>query len=62
MSLSVLEVLMNAQHNLTEARIGFQLAIGKEQLCNAIAQLEKNPDASAKFIEAAAAEESGSAS
>jgi hypothetical protein len=59
MSLSVLEVLENAKHNLTEARIGFQLAIGKEQLCNAIKQLEKNPDASAEFVEDVAAEESG---
>jgi predicted TIM-barrel fold metal-dependent hydrolase len=61
MSLSVLEVLANAEHNLTNARIGFQLAIGTEQLRNAIKQLEKNPDASAEFVEGAPAEQVESA-
>ena len=61
MSLSVLEVLANAEHNLTNARIGFQLAIGAEQLRNAIKKLEKNPDASAEFVEDAPAEQGESA-
>jgi hypothetical protein len=62
MSLSVLEVLQNAQINLVTNRGAGQLPflIGKSQFENALAQLEKNPDASAEFIEAAA-EESGSA-
>jgi hypothetical protein len=61
MFLSVLEVLENAKYNLTEARIGFRLAIGADQLRNAIKQLEKNPDASAEFVEDAPAEQGESA-
>lgn len=51
MSLSVLEVLMNAKHNLENAVMPVQIEIGKEQLRNAIAQLENDSDASKVFIE-----------
>jgi hypothetical protein len=52
MSLSVIEVLQNAQINLVNnRRQEFCFQIGKSQLENAIAQLEKNSDASAEFTE-----------
>lgn len=38
--MTIYEVLLNAQYNLCEAKIPFQIAIGKEQLNNAIEQIE----------------------
>jgi hypothetical protein len=40
MSVSIMEVLYNAQYNLCEAKMPFQIALGKEQLNNAIKALE----------------------
>jgi hypothetical protein len=52
MSVTILEVLQNAEVNLVINRNNsLAFAIGKEQIANAIAQLEKNPDASAMFVE-----------
>jgi len=39
--LTIYEVLLNAQYNLCEAKMPFQIEIGKDQLNNAIAQIEK---------------------
>lgn len=41
MSVSILEALMNAQHNLGVTALPFQRAIGLDQLNNAIGLLEK---------------------
>lgn len=51
MSLSVLEVLKNAQYNLSKGFMQVQKDMGLNQLENAINQLEENPDANADFIE-----------
>ena len=40
MSLTIMDVLYNAQHNLCNTVMPFQIEIGKEQLNNAIAALE----------------------
>ncbi len=48
--MTVLEVLANAQFNLN-SRFEFQTLIGKQQLDNAIAQLEEDGDADKEFIE-----------
>jgi hypothetical protein len=58
MSITVLEVLQNAEINLVINRQAgvFVFSIGKSQLANAIAQLKKNPDASAEFVEEAPAD------
>lgn len=42
MSLSILEVLQNAQYNLCEGKIDFQLTVGKQQLTNAVELLMKD--------------------
>lgn len=51
MSISVIEVLHGAIHNIKTG--GFGIMIGIEQLENAIKQLEKNPNAEAKYEESA---------
>lgn len=58
MSLSVLEVLQNAEYNLKNGVMSMQKDIAISQLSNAILQLEENSNADAKFIEAAEQEES----
>lgn len=52
MSLTIYEVLLNAQYNICEANIPFQIAIGKEQLNNAIKQIEEGKGLNDKFEEA----------
>ena len=49
--ITVLEVLENALHNLENGVLPVQRVMGIEQLKNAIAQLEDNPDADADFQE-----------
>lgn len=51
MSLSILDVLHNAEFNLLGNATQIQKLIGIIQLKNAIKQLEVNPDASAGFKE-----------
>jgi len=51
MSISVLEVLMNAKHNFENAQYPFQRVIAKAQLSNAIEQLEKDSDANHEFVD-----------
>lgn len=41
MSVTILEALMNAKHNLKSASIPFPFSMGKEQLHNAVTLLEK---------------------
>lgn len=53
--MTVLEVLLGAQVNLTVNRWNvLAFTLGSSQLDNAIKQLERNPDASAEFDEEAA--------
>jgi len=40
MSLTIYEVLLNAQYNICEAKMPFQIEIGKQQLNNVIEQIE----------------------
>jgi len=55
MSLTVIEVLQGALYNV-ENNLPFAKPIAVAQLKNAIAQLERDPNASADFDEDAAAE------
>ena len=48
MSLTVLEVLENAEYNISTAQ-DFQVAVGLSQLRNAIKQLNENGDADCDF-------------
>ena len=41
---TILEALQNANYNLQNARIQFQVEMGKEQLNNAVVLLEKGYD------------------
>ena len=41
MSVSIMEALQNAQHNICNASHGFQIELGKTQLNNAVKLLEK---------------------
>lgn len=38
--MTIYEVLLNAQYNLCEAKISLQIEIGKQQLNNAMEQLD----------------------
>ena len=51
MSISILEVLANAQHNLKPGSMPFQKTIGMEQLSNAITLLENGKTADDDFDE-----------
>ena len=51
MSISVLEVLMNAKYNFENAQFPFQIVMAKAQLSNAIEQLEKDSDANHEFVD-----------
>ena len=51
MSLSVLEVLQNAEYSLKNGVLPFQKELAVEQLTNAINQLSANSDADEDFIE-----------
>ncbi|MBU5626525.1 hypothetical protein KQI82_12455 [Oscillibacter sp. MSJ-2] len=52
MSLTIMEVLYNAQYNLCNAAIPIQIEIGKEQLNNAILALESGKSLNDIFEEA----------
>lgn len=41
MSVTIMEALQNAQHNICKAVHGFQIELGKGQLNNAVTLLEK---------------------
>jgi hypothetical protein len=41
MSVTIMEALQNAQHNIVRGQSAFQFAIGKDQLNNAVTLLEK---------------------
>ena len=51
MSLSVLDVLRNAEYNLVNGVMPIQIDLAIEQLKNAIKQLDKNPDANELYAE-----------
>ena len=46
MAVSILEALQNANYNLKNARIQFQIEMAKDQLNNAVTLLEKGYDIS----------------
>ncbi len=51
MSITVLEVLKNAEYNLINGSIPIQRSLAIQQLSNAILQLEEDSDADNEFIE-----------
>jgi hypothetical protein len=46
-----MEVLQNAQYNLCEAKMPFQIELGKQQLTDAMDQLESGFNIDDEFIE-----------
>ena len=51
MSISIIEVLENAKHNLSPGTMPFQKTMGLEQLSNAITLLEKGKNVDDDFDE-----------
>jgi len=51
MALTLMEFLYNAQYNLCEAKIPFQIELGKQQLNNVIEQLEYGLTLEDDFVE-----------
>lgn len=49
--MTILEVLQNARYNLCEGKIPFQIEIGKQQLNNAMDQLESGKSLDDEFEE-----------
>jgi len=49
--MTVLEVLENAHYNLVDGNMGMQREIGKQQLSNAIEQLNEDSDADKEYKE-----------
>lgn len=49
--MTIYEVLLNAQYNLCEAKMPFQIEIGKQQLNNAIEQIDNGKTLEDEFEE-----------
>jgi len=49
--MTIYDVLLNAQYNLCEAKMPFQIEIGKQQLNNAIKQIESGKTLDDEFDE-----------
>ena len=50
-NMTIYEVLLNAQYNLCEAKIPFQIEMGKQQLNNAIEQIDNGKTLEDEFEE-----------